>query len=275
MDSRARSPDGISVAIVGLGSIGKAVARRLSEGIPALRLTAVAVRDPVKASAFIASLPFAPEIVPIAEIARHADVVIECAPADALPEIAGYVLAAGKKLVVLSVGALLQHPGLELIARDNKGQILIPTGALIGLDAVRAAAEGIIHSVRLVTRKPVAGLTGAPYLLQTNLNLQNIVAPLQVFSGSARQAAQGFPSNLNVAAALALAGIGADRTLVEIWADPAATRNVHHIEVDSDSARFSMTIENIPSENPRTGRITALSVIALLRTLTACVKIGT
>ena len=275
MDSSARSSDGISVAIVGLGSIGKSIARRLSEGIPALRLTAVAVRDPVKANAFIASLSVAPAIVPLAEIAKHADVVIECAPAAALPEIAGHVLSAGKKLVVLSAGALLEHAGLERIARDNKGQILIPTGALIGLDAVRAAAEGIIHSVRLVTRKPVAGLIGAPYLLEKKLNIQDIVAPVQVFSGSARQAARGFPSNLNVAAALALAGIGADRTTVEIWADPAATRNVHHIEVDSDSARFSMTIENIPSENPRTGRITALSVIALLRALTACVKVGT
>ena len=275
MQSRARFSDGISVAIVGLGSIGKSVARRLSEGIPGVRLTAVAVRDPVKASAFLASLPVVPAIVPIAEVAKLADVVVECAPAAALPEIAAYVLAAGKKLVVLSVGALLQHPGLERIAHENKGQILIPTGALIGLDAVRAAAEGIIHSVRLVTRKPVAGLIGAPYLLQTNLNMHDIVAPVRVFSGSAREAAQGFPSNLNVAAALALAGIGADRTLVEIWADPAATRNVHHIEVDSDSARFSMTIENIPSENPRTGRITALSVIALLRILTASVKVGT
>jgi aspartate dehydrogenase len=98
---------------------------------------------------------------------------------------------------------------------------------------------------------------------------------LRVFSGSAREAAKGFPANLNVAAALSLAGIGPDRTVLEIWADPTVTRNTHRIEVDSDSASFSMTIENIPSENPRTGRITALSVIALLRKLSAPVRVGT
>ena len=91
----------------------------------------------------------------------------------------------------------------------------------------------------------------------------------------AREAAKGFPANLNVAVALSLAGIGPDRTTVEIWADPTVTRNTHRIEVDSDSARFSMAIENIPSENPKTGLITALSVIACLRKLNAPLRIGT
>jgi aspartate dehydrogenase len=98
---------------------------------------------------------------------------------------------------------------------------------------------------------------------------------LKIFDGTAREAAKGFPANLNVAVALSLAGIGADRTRVEIWADPTVTRNTHRIEVDSDSARFSMGIENIPSENPKTGRITALSVIACLRKLRAPLRIGT
>jgi aspartate dehydrogenase len=93
--------------------------------------------------------------------------------------------------------------------------------------------------------------------------------------GTAREAAKGFPANLNVAVALSLAGIGPDRTGVEIWADPKVTRNTHRIEVDSDSARSSMEIENIPSENPRTGRITALSVIACLRKQRASLRIGT
>jgi aspartate dehydrogenase len=97
-----------------------------------------------------------------------------------------------------------------------------------------------------------------------------------VFEGSAREGARGFPANVNVAAALGLAGIGPDRTRIEIWADPGVSRNTHTIEVDADSARFTMTIENVPSaENPRTGRITALSVIAALRGLVAPLKIGT
>ncbi|MGH8631068.1 MAG: aspartate dehydrogenase, partial [Burkholderiales bacterium] len=216
-----------------------------------------------------------PAIVTLEALAEQADIVIECAPAQLLGQIAEPVLREGKKLVVLSVGALLLHPQLAEIAERYNGQILVPTGALIGLDAVLAAAEGTIRSVRMVTRKPVSSLIGAPFLASHNIDLSGLEAPMKVFSGSARQAASGFPANLNVAAALSLAGIGPDRTLVEIWADPTVVRNTHRIEVESDAASFSMTIENIPSENPRTGRITAQSVIALLRKLSSPVRIGT
>jgi aspartate dehydrogenase len=95
-----------------------------------------------------------------------------------------------------------------------------------------------------------------------------------VFEGTAREGARGFPANVNVAAALALAGIGPDRTTLEIWADPTLERNTHTIEVDADSARFRMTIENVPSENPRTGKITALSVLACLQGLVAPFRVG-
>jgi aspartate dehydrogenase len=151
----------------------------------------------------------------------------------------------------------------------------VPTGALIGLDAVTAAAVGTIYSVKMVTRKPIDGLRGAPFILQNGINIDELHAPLKLFEGTARQAAKGFPANLNVAVALSLAGIGSDRTMVEIWADPAVTRNTHRVEVESDSARFSMSIENVPSENPRTGLITALSVIALLRKQRAPLRVGT
>jgi aspartate dehydrogenase len=185
------------------------------------------------------------------------------------------VVSRGKTAVVLSVGALLENEDLIALARDNGGQIVVPTGALIGLDAVTAAAVGTIRSVRMITRKPVGGLAGAPYLLEHKIDIEGITAPLKVFERPARQAAKGFPANLNIAVALSLAGVGADRTMVEIWADPALTRNIHRIEVEADSARFSMAIENVPSENPRTGLITALSVIACLRKLHAPLRIGT
>jgi aspartate dehydrogenase len=152
---------------------------------------------------------------------------------------------------------------------------VVPSGALIGLDAVRAAAEGSIRSVKMVTRKPPNGLEGAPYLREHGISLENLKQPLKVFDGSAREGARGFPQNVNVAAALSLAGIGPDRTQLEIWADPALTRNTHRIEVDADTARFSMTIENVPSENPRTGRIVALSTAAALRGLVSEIKVGT
>ena len=122
---------------------------------------------------------------------------------------------------MLSAGALLDNEDLIDVARKNGGQIVVPTGALIGLDAVTAAAVGDIHSVRMVTRKPVQGLAGAPFLVENNIDIENIKEPLKIFDGTAREAAKGFPANLNVAVALSLAGIGPDRTRLEIWADPA------------------------------------------------------
>jgi aspartate dehydrogenase len=185
------------------------------------------------------------------------------------------MLSAGKRVMVLSAGALLPRPELIELAKSHGGQIIVPTGALLGLDAVTAAAEGVIHSVRMTTRKPPKGLAGAPYLLANNISVEGLTEAKRVFAGSAREAAAGFPANVNVVAALSLAGIGPDRTTIEIWADPGVTRNCHAIEVDADSAKFSLAIENVPSENPRTGRITALSVLAALRKLHAPLRVGT
>ncbi len=127
----------------------------------------------------------------------------------------------------------------------------------------------------MVTRKPPQGLSGAPYLVAKNIGMIGLNALLRVFEGSARDAVRGFPANVNVAAALGLAGIGLDRTTIEIWVDPAFDRNMHTIKVEADSASFSMSIANIPSENMKTGRITALSIIAALRNLGGVVRVGT
>lgn len=260
------------VAIAGLGAIGKELARRLAEGVPGYRLTAVAARDRARAAATLHEVGVGVPVVAIEELEPLADIVIECAPAALLSAIAEPMLRAGKEVIVLSVGALLDEPGLVELATASGGRITVPTGALLGLDAVRAAAEGGIESVRLVTRKPPRGLAGAPHL--EGLSLDDLQEPVRVFSGTARGAAKGFPANLNVAVALALAGIGPDRTEVEIWADPGVSRNTHTIEVRSAVADFTMTIENVPSENPKTGRITALSVISLLRKRSAPLSVG-
>lgn len=266
----------LGIAIGGLGAIGAAVARRLDAGIDGLRLVAVAARDREKAVRRMAAFRRPVPVVALGELGIEADVVLECAPAAVFLEVARPALERGRILMPLSVGALLAHPELVDLAREWGGRILVPTGALLGLDAVRAAAEGEIQSVRMVTRKPPKGLAGAPYLVERGISLEGLNGPVKVFDGSARDGARGFPANVNVAAALSLAGIGPDRTTLEIWADPALTRNTHRIEVVADSARFSMTIENEPSEeNPRTGRITALSAIAALRGLIAPLKIGT
>ena len=265
----------IPVAIAGLGAIGRVVARRLSAGIPGLRLSAIAARDRPKAQAWLDAERIAAPLIELDALPRHCDLAVECAPASVLEAICRPMLGAGKRVMVLSAGALLPRLDLIELAASGGGQIIVPTGALLGLDAVTAAAEGKIHSVRMITRKPPNGLVGAPYLVEHGISVAGLNAAKRVFAGTAREAAKGFPANVNVVAALALAGIGPDRTEIEIWADPALTRNCHTIEVESDSARLSFSIENVPSENPKTGRITALSVVAALRKLQAPVRIGT
>jgi aspartate dehydrogenase len=268
-------PTNLRVAVVGLGSIGIRVVEALDRGIDGLALAGVSVQNPEKHRSRLANLTKSPAILPIEALCDVADMVIECAPSRLLRSIVAPFVKSGKTAVVLSAGALLEHEDLIQLAKQNGGQIVVPTGALIGLDAVTAAAVGKIHSIRMVTRKPVRGLAGAPYIIENNIDIEQITEPLKIFDGTAREAAKGFPANLNVAVALSLAGIGPDRTTLEIWADPALTRNVHRVEVESDSARFSMSIENIPSENPKSGLITALSVIAYLRKLRASLRVGT
>jgi aspartate dehydrogenase len=266
---------GLKVGLAGLGAVGLEVARRIEAGIPGLALVAIAVRDTQKARRNLPRAGTEIAIVAPEALAHSCNVVVECLPPELFRTVALPVIDAAKIFMPLSVGQLLENWDLVERAKQAGARILVPTGALIGLDAVRAAAEGTIHSVTMITRKPPNGLDGAPYLVERGISVKNLDAPLKVFDGAAREGARGFPANVNVAAALSLAGIGPDRTRLEIWADPALERNTHRIEVDADTARFSMSIENIPSENPRTGRIVALSTIAALRGLVCELKVGT
>lgn len=264
------------VAIAGLGAIGQSLATSLAAGtVPGMRLVAVSAKNHEKAQAFVDSLAHSVPVLTIDALEPTADIVVECAPADLLSDIVTPFLKAGKQAVVLSVGALLFNENLKAVAAKHGGTIIVPTGALLGLDAVIGAAEGTIHSVKMVTRKPPQGLKGAPHLVKHNIVVDGLTEPLKVFEGNARDAAKGFPANLNVVVALALAGVGPENTTLEIWADPSVTRNTHTIHVDSDAASFDMTIQNIPSENPKTGRIVAQSVVALLRKMGASLRVGT
>jgi aspartate dehydrogenase len=263
-----------TVALAGLGAIGLPLARALDAPIDGLRLIAVAARDLVTARARLAGFRDPPSLVDFAELA-DADIVVEAAPAALFERIALPAIQAGRIFIPASVGALLPRMHLVKLAKKTGARIVVPTGALLGLDAVRAAAEGRIDSITIETRKPPSGLIGAPYLEKHGVDLLDITMPLRVFTGNARDAAVGFPANVNVAAALALAGIGPVRTKVEIWADPGVTRNIHIIRVEAEAARFTMRIENVPSdENPKTGRITPLSMLACLRGLVSPLKVG-
>jgi aspartate dehydrogenase len=265
----------MTVAIGGLGAIGAHLARALDAGVEGLRLVAVAARDQEKARRTIAGFRSAPKLVGLSELAEHADIVVEAAPAAVFEQIAEAAIARGRIFVPSSVGALLPRMHLVARARETGARIIVPTGALLGLDAVRAAAEGKVESVTIETRKPPRGLEGAPYLVENKIDVLAITTPTIVFKGNAFDAAKGFPANVNVAAALALAGIGPERTQVEIWGDPTVTRNTHTIRVEAETVRLTMTIENVPSEeNPRTGKITPLSILACLRGLTSTLKVG-
>ena len=264
----------LTVGIGGLGAIGLELARSLDRGVDGLRLVAVSARDRDKARANLAGFAQVPEIVGLDELAR-ADIVVEAAPAAVFETIAVPALTAGRIFIPSSVGALLPRMHLVDLARQHGARIVVPTGALLGLDAVRAAAEGEVSSVTIESRKYPRGWVGAPYLVKHGIDVLAMNAPTVIFEGNAYDAAAGFPANVNVAAALALAGIGPERTTVRLWADPGVDRNIHTIKVEAAAARLTMTVENVPSEsNPRTGKLTPRSVLACLRGLVSTLKVG-
>ena len=266
-----------TVAVAGLGTVGFEVARRIDSGeIDGLTLAAVSARDRSRARDRMSGFRAPVDVVVAGGLAGRADIVVESAPAAVFREIAEPVVRAGKVLVAISAAALLEHADLVETARATGAQIVVPSGAVMGLDAVRGAAESGIASVTMITRKPPGGLAGAPHLVEHGIDVEGLDAPLKVFDGSARDGARGFPANVNVAAALGLAGVGPERTRLEIWADPGVRRNTHEIRLEAETVRFHLRIENVPSEgNPRTGRSVAPSVVAALRRFVAPLVVGT
>ena len=182
------------IAIGSLGTIGLQVARKLDEGIDGLTLTAVSANNRDRARERVSGFKAPPSIVAPEQLAENADIIVECAPAAIFRDIAEPVIETGKKLMPLSVGALLSHWDLVDRAKATGARILVPSGALLGLDAVRAASEGTFESVTMVTRKPPAGLAGAPHLIDNNIDIENLSEPKLVFEGSARDGAKGFPA---------------------------------------------------------------------------------
>jgi aspartate dehydrogenase len=271
------SKDGpaLRVAVGGLGAIGTAIIRALDAGIPGLELRAASARDTVKAQERLAGLRSRPHLVTLAELAALADVVVECAPASVYDQVATPAIEAGRILVTMSSGALLSRDDLIERSKVTGARIIIPSGGILGLDALKAAAEGHIHSVTLITRKPPRSLAAAPYVAQHKIPVLELTSAELIFQGNAYEAARAFPANANVAATLSLAGIGPTRTRVEIWAVPGLEENVQELRVRSDSADFDLRLSSRPlAENPRTGSLTPKSAIAALRALTSQLQVG-
>jgi aspartate dehydrogenase len=153
--------------------------------------------------------------------------------------------------------------------------LYVPSGAIAGLDGIKSACVGQIIHVTMTTRKPPNGLEGAPYLVQKGISLAGLTKEKEIFSGSAREACKGFPANVNVSAAVSLAGIGPDQTRIRILAVPGLQCNCHDIEIEGEFGRLHVHIENVPSENPKTGKLTALSIIRSVQDVVDPVRIGT
>ncbi len=257
----------IEVGIVGMGVIGSHLAKSIENGIPGVSLAGVSVRTPTRAGGIAA--------YPLDELIRRSDLVVEAATQAALHEFGPAVLRAGKHLMVLSVGALVDVlADWARLAEQHHCRILVPSGAIAGLDGMKGAREGAITSVTMETRKPPRGLAGAPWIIEQRIDLDAIREETLIFEGPAARAVKAFPANVNVVAALSLAGIGPERTRIKIYAVPGQAVNQHRITIEGEFGRLRVEIENIPSENPRTGKLSYLSAIAMLRELGAAVQVG-
>ena len=265
------------IGIVGCGTIGRKMAVELDrESVQGASLVALNSRDMAKAAKFANSLRNPPQMLPLHDLVAISDLVVEAATGDALDEIATTTLNAGKDLMALSCGALLDRDDLFDLAWKNDATIYVPSGAIIGLDGVISATAGRIDSITMVTRKPPDGLRGTPGVEQAGVDIDSITEPTVVYEGDVKEACRLFPANVNVSAALSLAGIGPHKTTIRIYADPTVTRNTHEIIVEGEFGRFWIKIENVPSPtNPKTGVLPALSALATLRKITSHVQIGT
>jgi len=167
-------------------------------------------------------------------------------------------------------------PEMMELARAHGGRVRIASGAMPGLDIIRCAAEGGISRVHLRSRIKPDSMAHERYVLDRGHDFaaQPPQGPVKVFEGSAGEAAAAFPRHFNVAVSLSLAGIGFERTSVEIWVDPTIGGAIHHVEVEGEDIALTLESRNRPSPNPRTSRIVAPSIIAAIRALVAPVTVG-
>jgi len=264
-----------SIGIVGCGAIGRALLKAVEEGKLKVRVAGVTSRTEKSARAFLATLHNPPLYLDLTSLIPRSDLIVEAAGGAVVRELAEKVFAAGKDLMIISVGALLDHPEIIDRARVSGCRLFLPSGAIAGLDGIKSACVGAVSSVTITTRKPPEGLEGAPYLVKKKILLTGLREEREVFSGSAREACRGFPANVNVSGAVSLAGLGPDKTTVRILAVPGLKRNCHDIDVAGEFGRLSVRVENVPTENPRTGRLAALSIIRSIQDAADSVHIGT
>lgn len=264
----------VRIGIVGLGNVGTRVARLLDAGaVEGARLSALSSRRPDHAAAISASLTSRPEVLDLDGVCAGSDIIVEATTADAMPAVARTVLGAGRSLVLVSTAGVAKCPDfLDLVAR-SKGRVRVASGALPGLDLIRSAAVGRIHTARLRSVVLPSSFSGEAALGGASLGAEG--GRSRVFSGSAREAAEAFPRHFNVAISLALAGVPLDLLQIELWVDAVLSGPTVEVELEADDVSLSMMSRNLPSpDNPRTSRIVAPSVVAALRGMIAPLQSG-
>lgn len=256
------------VGIAGVGAIGGAVARALMEG-NINGFTLQAISDPAPRNTFDAPC------VDFDTLANQSDLIIECLPAHIVPQLAKIAFKANKDIIFISSAALLVYPEILEAHKASKSIAHVPSGALCGLDGVKAMRGLGIQNSKIATTKKPSGYSGAPYVVDHRIDLESIKTRQCIFKGNALEASIGFPANINVAATLSLAGIGAEKTMVEIWADPLAKGNTHEITVQSQYSTMVSRIENMPDPaNPKSSVLAAQSIITMLHDMSNALVIG-
>lgn len=269
----------LKIGVIGCGAIGTQICKAIDNGSISAHLVGFYDRSSEHCERLLRSLKNKPVLSSPDKLISKADIVVECASQAAVKELGLSVLEAGKDLMVMSVGAFLDTDLLKkfvLAARKNGCRIYIPSGAIAGIDGLKSASMAIIDKVILSTTKNPKGLSGAPFIVEKNIDLGSFHEKTLIFEGNAKEAVTAFPANVNVAASLSLAGIGSEKTHVKVFVDPEASRNLHEITVIGDFGTFTSRIENNPSpDNPRTSLLASLSAIATLKKITEPLQIGT
>lgn len=256
------------VGIVGCGAIGSSLAHAL-ESRPLAGLFQIAGLNDLqteRADRLSRQLRRRTPVLALSRLIDRSQIVIEATSVASCPAIVTQALKRGRTVIALSVGGILPF-AKKLQHWIGTGKLLIPSGAIGGLDAIKAARYSGLKRVTLTTRKPPTSLRGAP---------KNLRRPVTLFRGTAAAAIRAFPQNINVAATLSLAGLGAQKTQVRVIADPATRRNIHEIEAEGKFGRMTFRMENLPSrQNPKTSLLAIDSALATLEQTARHWRVGT
>lgn len=265
------------IGIVGCGAIGTMLAQSVKKNIHEMNIAAISDADKEKSKRLADLLGKRSLIASLDSLIKKVDIVVECASQDAVAILLTKMMKTrGKKLVVLSAGGLLRAGNLLDRAVRGGVEIHVPSGAIGGLDALKGAKMAQVDKVTLITSKPPLSFEGAPYIRAKKINLKKIKSKTVLFEGNAREAAKGFPANINVAATLSLVGLGPEKTQVRIIADPTLLINMHEVIVEGAFGRFISRTENFPSVfNPKTSALAAYSALSVLKGMVTPLKVGT